>query len=276
VASEAANNLLVVTLSSMFFAADEQLTEYVSLFSRPYAMHGHLCLEYRQPGHPMVIDGVSKDTMRSWLRAIERETESKRMAHMGNMKYIIYGVIGLAVIGFLVSDGGKKPNVDLTQVLDRSVVAMDKYDRFLKQNKIEKATDEHLNTLNEIFQEELNKAPVLHSGLIATRFGKDAKFTGVDDANANKVADADETPLFTVELDAANKRLIATDTNGTGTQRGFSGMGFIAGAMIGSMLGRQRSAGIAPGSFSNRKVASPAAYNQARSRARSGGLRGGK
>lgn len=192
------------------------------------------------------------------------------------MKYVLYGVIGAAVLGYIALSGDKKANINLTEVLNRSVVAMDKYDRFLKQNKIDKATDKHLNTLNDIFQEELNRTPPLHAGLIATRLGKDAKFTGVDDANRNKVADADEPLLFTVELDAQNKRMIATDSSGTGTSHGFSGMGFIAGALIGSMMGRQRSAGIAPGSFSNRKLASPASYNQARSRARSGGLRGGK
>ena len=203
---------------------------------------------------------------------------SVRMRAMGmaDMKYVMYGVIGAAVLGYLVLSDGKKANVDLTQVLNRSVVAMDKYDRFLKQNKIEKATDEHLNTLNDIFREELNKAPALHNGLIATRLGKDAKFTGVDDSNGNKVADSDEKLLFTVELDSQNKRMIATDSAGNGTHQGFSGMGFIAGALIGSMLGRQRSAGINPSSFSSRKLASPASYNRARSRARSGGLRGGK
>jgi len=188
----------------------------------------------------------------------------------------MYGVIGAAVLGYFALSGDKKANVNLTEVLKRSVVAMDNYDRYLKANKITKATDEHLKTLNDIFQEELNKTPFLHTGLIATRLGKDAKFTGVDDANGNKVADTDEPLLFTVELDAQNKRMIATDSSGTGTSHGFSGMGFIAGAMIGSMMGRQRSAGIAPSSFSNRKLATPASYSQARSRARSGGLRGGK
>lgn len=195
---------------------------------------------------------------------------------MADMKYIMYGAVGAAVLGyFMLSDSGKA-NVDLKEVLQRSVVTLDKYDRFLKQNNITKATDAHLNTLNDIFQEELNKAPPLHSGLIATRLGKDAKFTGVDDANRNKVADADEKLLFTVELDSQNKRMIATDSSGSGTYHGFSGMGFIAGALIGSMLGRQSAAGIRPGSFSNRRLASPASYTQARSRARSGGLRGGK
>lgn len=193
------------------------------------------------------------------------------------MKYIIYGVIGLGVLGFLFMDQGEsKPKINLTEVLNRSVVAMDRFDKYLKQNNVEKATDQHLEQMNTFLQKVMNTEPRLQEGLIATRLGKDAKFTGVDDANGNSVADAEEKQLFTLELDSANQRMIATDASGNGTQRGFSGMGFIAGALIGSMLGRQRAAGITPGSFSNRKVASPSAYNKARSRARSGGLRGGK
>lgn len=197
------------------------------------------------------------------------------------MKNILVGVLGIGLIAYLFMGDGGKPSINLTEVLNRSVIAMEKYDRFLKQNKIEKATDEHLTTLNDIFQEELNKAPRLHSGLIATRLGKDAKFTGVDDANRNKVADTDEKLLFTVELDGQNKRMIASDEAGRGTYQGFSGSGFLTGILIGSMLSRQRSAGIQPGSFSNRRLATPASYTQgrrarARSRARSGGLRFGK
>lgn len=193
-----------------------------------------------------------------------------------NMKYVIYGVIGLGVLGFLFATDTSKTKVDLTQILNRSVAAMDQYDKYLKKNNVAKADDKHLEQLNGFLQKVLNQDPKLHNGLIATRLGKDAKFTGVDDANGNGVAEETERQLFTIELDAANKRLIATDSSGTGTSRGFSGMGFIAGALIGSMLGRQRSAGIRPGSFSNRKLSAPAAYNSARRRARSGGLRGGK
>lgn len=196
------------------------------------------------------------------------------------MKNILVGVLGIGVLAYLFMGDGGKPSINLTEVLNRSVIAMEKYDRFLKQNKIEKATDEHLATLNDIFQEELNKAPRLHSGLIATRLGKDAKFTGVDDANRNKVADTDEKLLFTVELDGQNKRMIASDEAGRGTYQGFSGSGFLTGILIGSMLSRQRSAGIQPGSFSNRRLSSPTSYTRARararSRARSGGLRFGK
>jgi hypothetical protein len=194
-----------------------------------------------------------------------------------NMKYIIYGVIGLAALGFLFSSNNSgSAKINLTQVLDRSTQAFDNYDKYLKRNNVDKATDQHLEELNKYLQKAMNLEPQLHTGAIAMRLGKDAKFTGVDDANGNGSAEEGESKLFTLELDSENKRLIATDGSGTATSRGFSGMGFIAGALIGSMLGRQRAAGIAPGSFSNRAVTSPASYNQARSRARSGGLRGGK
>ena len=197
------------------------------------------------------------------------------------MKYIIYGVIGIAVIGFMFSsNNSSKPKIDLTQVLNRSTVALEKYDQYLKKNNVEKATNEHLDQLNGFMQKVMNTEPRFHPKPIATKLGKDAKFTGVEDANSNGAADDGEKQLFTVEVDAQNKRIIATDSSGTGTYRGFSGSGFLAGALIGAMLGRQRSAGVKPGSFANRKLTSPTSYSstraQARSRARSGGLRGGK
>lgn len=192
------------------------------------------------------------------------------------MKYIIYGAIGVAVLGYLFMNDKGRGDVNLTQVLQRSALAMESYDKYLKKNNIDKASDKQLEQLNNYLQTAMNRPPLQDGLLVATRLGKDAKFTGVTDANTNGIADPDEKKLFTLEIDGQNKRLIATDSDGAGTSRGFSGMGFVAGALIGSMLGRQRSAGINPSSFSNRKLTSPAAYNTARSRARSGGLRRGK
>ena len=191
------------------------------------------------------------------------------------MKYIIYGVIGAAVLGaFFFFD--EKPKIDLSQVLNRTVIAMDRFDKFLKQKNIEKATDEHMNQLNGFLQKVMNANPQFHEGQIAMKLDKSAKFAGVDDANKNGEVDSGEKQLFTVEIDTENKRLIATDESGAGTYRGISGMGFLAGALIGHMLGRQRAAGVTPASFNNRKLSSPGAYRQARSRARSGGARSGK
>lgn len=191
------------------------------------------------------------------------------------MKYIMYALIGAAALGyFFFTD--EKPKTDLSQVLNRSVIAMERYEKYLKDNKIEKATDQHLEQLNGFMQKVMNADPKFHDGLIATSLGKDAKIAGVNDANQNGQVDTDEKKLFTLEIDSANNRVIATDDSGAGTYRGFSGSGFLAGALIGAMLSRQRSAGVQPGSFNNRKLTTPTAYSQARSRARSGGLRGGK
>ena len=191
------------------------------------------------------------------------------------MKWIIYGVIGAAALGYFFYQDNQKPKVDLSQVLNRTVFAMDQFDKHLKSKNIEKATDEHMGQLNGFLTRVMNK-PKFHDTAIATKLDKEAKFLGMVDANENGKVDEGEKQIFTVEIDSANKRLIATDSSGEGTSRGFSGMGFLAGALIGAMLGRQRAAGIQPNSFNNRKLKSPNAYRQARSRARSGGLFGGK
>ena len=70
------------------------------------------------------------------------------------MKYIIYGVIGIAVLGFLFMDqgGASKPKINLTEVLNRSTIAMERFDKYLKENNIEKATDQHLQILSELAQ----------------------------------------------------------------------------------------------------------------------------
>ena len=108
---------------------------------------------------------------------------------------------------------------------------------------------------------------------------KDATFLGFVDANGNKVQDDGEGKLFTVEIDSENKRLIATDMAGNGSHLGFSGAGFLAGALIGSLLSRQRNAGVRPGAFNNRTTTARSDYKapaSARSRSRSGGLGRGK
>lgn len=191
------------------------------------------------------------------------------------MKYLVIAVIGIGVVGYMLF-AEEKPRIDLTQVLNRTVVAMDRFDKFLKEKNIDKATTEHMDQLTGFMQKVMNVDPRLHEGLIAMKLEKDAKFAGVNDANSNGTADEGEKQLFTVEIDSENKRLIATDASGDGTSRGISGMGFLAGAMIGALLGRQRAAGVRPGSFNNRRLTTPTAYRQARSRARSGGLFGGK
>lgn len=166
------------------------------------------------------------------------------------------------------------PGPDLQRVLARAATALSIFDKYLKDNKIETATDQHMGQLNGFLQRAMNSKPPVYKHAIATKLLKDAKFEGYRDTNANGKVDSGEKRLFTLEVDHANKRLLATDTSGRATSHGISGMGFLAGALMGNLLGRQRSAGIGPSHFANRKVTPPRSY--ARGRARSGGLFRGK
>lgn len=103
----------------------------------------------------------------------------------------------------------------------------------------------------------------------------DATFIGYADTNNNGVKDCDEGDIFTLEIDEENQRLIATDVAGNSTGLRFSGTGFVAGMLIGSLINRQRATGVSKSSFNHRSVSSRAIY-RAPSSARSGGLRAGK
>jgi len=87
------------------------------------------------------------------------------------MKYLIYGVIGLAVLGYLFMSDKGNSGVNLTQVLQRSALAMESYDKYLKKNNIEKASDKHLEQLNTYLQTVMNQPPLQEGLLVATRLG---------------------------------------------------------------------------------------------------------
>lgn len=189
-------------------------------------------------------------------------------------------VLAAGLAGVLLSGcfGGSEPGPNLQAVMARTNAAFQAFENHLQKNNIQKATDQHMGQFNVFLQRTMNLKPELYKTAIATKLSKDATFEGFSDANANGQVDQGEKKLFKIEVDAANKRLIATDASGESTGRSFSGMGFLAGMLIGNLMGRQRAAGIAPNSFNNRKMTSPRAYSQSRSRsrARSGGLFRGK
>ena len=189
-------------------------------------------------------------------------------------------VLAAGLAGVLLSGcfGGSEPGPNLQAVMARTNAAFQAFENHLQKNNIQKATDQHMGQFNVFLQRTMNLQPELYKTAIATKLSKDATFEGFCDANANGQVDQGEKKLFKIEVDAANKRLIATDASGESTGRSFSGMGFLAGMLIGNLMGRQRAAGIAPNSFNNRKMTSPRAYSQSRSRsrARSGGLFRGK
>lgn len=183
----------------------------------------------------------------------------------------------IAVIGVIAYSlfSESKQSADLAQVLDRTEYAMSRYQKHLDSQNIDAATDEEIDQFKTVYADVLNAQPRFYDDSLGVSIGEDAKFVGYADKNANGTQDSGEQDVFTVEIDEANNRLIASDPSGNSSGLQFSGAGFLAGALMGHFLGRQRSAGIKPGSFNNRNVTPRNAY-RAPSSARSGGPRAGK
>lgn len=191
----------------------------------------------------------------------------------------IKGILGIAVIGFIAytfffADSGEQ-TADLGQVLDRTEFALNAYEGYLTDNNVTEVGDAEVEEFSGFLIEVLNTDPRFYETTLGLDIQNDAKFLGFADTNANGIQDSGEGDVFTIEIDEENNRLIATDIAGNSSGLRFSGAGFLAGAFIGSMLNRQRAAGITKGSFNNRNVVPRSSY-KAPSSARSGGLRAGK
>jgi hypothetical protein len=173
----------------------------------------------------------------------------------------------------LAACGSTPEPADLSQVLDRTVAALEHVD---KQVEGEKASDEQMTEFTSIMAKVMNQEPRFYDAPIGVTLLADATFEGYRDENANSTMDSGEKRIFTVEIDAEKERLIATDEAGQSTDFRAAGMGFLAGALIGNMLGRQRSSGMKSGHFNSRNVSPRSSYSNARTSARSGSFSSGK
>lgn len=191
----------------------------------------------------------------------------------------IKGIAILAVIAFIgysvLFGDESEQTADLGQVLDRTEFALTRYQGHLEQNKVTDVTDTEMAQFTGFYTEVLNAEPRFYDQTLGLSVMQDAKFLGFADTNSNGVQDDGEGKVFTVEIDEENNRLIATDVAGNSSGLRFSGTGFLAGALLGNLIGRQRAAGVSKGSFNNRTVAPRSSY-KAPSSARSGGPRMGK
>lgn len=191
------------------------------------------------------------------------------------------GLIAIAVVGyfFFFGDGGGEQTADLGQVLDRTEFTLVQYDMYLQETGVQEVAADQIDEFVVAYRDVLNYEPRFYDQPIGVSVLDDGSFLGFADANGNTVQDSDEGRVFTVEIDEENNRLIATDVAGNSTGLRFSGTGFVAGALLGHFLGKQRAAGIPRNGFANRSVTDRASYrapSSARTGARSGGLRAGK
>ncbi|MHA6264580.1 hypothetical protein ACXYMO_15360 [Arenibacterium sp. CAU 1754] len=191
---------------------------------------------------------------------------------------VVLAVIGYVIYGVVLGDRGEQ-TADLGQVLDRTEYALVNYQGFLSENEVTAPSDDQIKEFTLFYTAVLNADPKFYDKPLGLNVQQDASFLGYADTNGNGTQDNDEGKVFTVEIDEENNRLIATDVAGNSTGLRFSGTGFLAGALLGHFIGKQRAAGVSRGSFANRNVTSRSAYkapSSARSRARSGGIRAGK
>lgn len=198
---------------------------------------------------------------------------------MGKLKlYLFIAVGGFVAYSVLVADRSGQ-SADLGQVLDRTVYALETYDGYMKENQIADFGENDMAEFTEFYAEVMNVDPRFYGETLGLAYTRKASFVGYADANENGVRDEAEDDVFTVEIDSANNRLIATDATGAASDYHFSGAGVMAGVLLGSMINRQRRAGVAPNSFNSRVTTPRSAYSapaSARSRSRSGGLGFGK
>ena len=191
--------------------------------------------------------------------------------------------ISLVAVLALSACSGSVKGPDLGQVLDRTVYAMEYYHQqtTTDSEEVVEITDANMEEFRDIMTQVMNAQPAFHESNLGVALEEDASFTGFNDKNSDNVKDAGEKEIFRVEIDAERSRLIATDlVSGEATTFRASGTGFLAGALVGRLLGRQSRAGVKSSSFANRKTTARSSYDSkrssARSRTRTGSSRSGK
>lgn len=185
--------------------------------------------------------------------------------------------------------GGNVEVIDLNRVLDVMVSTLDSMQAPMGSKKADDGQETpekaaFMTEFNGNFAADLNAAKLM-SQPIGTEVNADGSITGFTDANKNMMLDGSDKKVFKVEIDAERSRLIATDLqNGYHRDSGFSMAGLAVGMLVGSMLSRQRGAGINSSKFSNMKM-SPKNYHSsavakakssARSKSGSGSFSKGK
>jgi len=182
-----------------------------------------------------------------------------------------YGLIACAVGGyFLYSEFGSQSytedDIDLNAVLDVTIDTIYSYQESLDAQKQETLDpDNTFVEFSEVLQSNYNNAtPVLFAGQIGINPRSDASLLAYDDVNKNNTMEEGEDALFLVEIDGERSRVIASSRSGAVNDHHFSGTGLLAGYLIGSMMNRQRMAGVTSDSLAKKKPVTARAAAKAR------------
>ncbi|MEL7489474.1 MAG: hypothetical protein AAGJ73_02045 [Pseudomonadota bacterium] len=206
---------------------------------------------------------------------------------MKHLPMILIGAGALVLLqGCQKTNGPRK--LDINGVMDRTIDAMVDFAKDSEASGVTLADNEVIPKFAPRLHAALNARPKVFTGNVGLTAKSDASFQGFDDLNKNNRKEDGEQHLFTLEIDAENERLIATDfsenTYGTQFRDGqYRGYFFVW------VSRRQSAAGLRPNRFAGRNIDTrmkpvraassrgrAGRTRSARSRARSGGSRSGK
>ena len=198
---------------------------------------------------------------------------------MGSVgKYVLIAAViaGFYFYGQSNTSDYVEDDIDLNAVLDVTIDTIYSYEdkiNSLGENSVDSDTA-FLGFTEELGVNLNNAQPVIYAGQIGISPQNDASVYAYEDKNSNNVADEGELGLFIIEIDGENSRVIASSRSGAVNDHHFSGTGILTGMLIGSMLSRQRGAGVDTKSLAGKKPVTAKAA--ARARAGSGSHSRGK
>ena len=192
----------------------------------------------------------------------------------GMMKYALIAVV---LGGFYLYNNNATDDagdIDLNAVLDATVNTLHTYQASLDGQQ-ELDADQAFAGLADKLETSYNAVqPPLHNAHISVLPRADASLLAYEDSNSNKAIDDGENALFLIEIDGEKARVIATSRSGAINEHQFSGTSLLTGYLIGSMLSRQRGAGVTSQQLASKQPVTAKAA--ARSRAGSGSHSRGK
>lgn len=192
----------------------------------------------------------------------------------GIAKYALIAAVIGGVYVYSQNPGEEVKDIDLNAALDVTVDTMHSYQASL-DNKEGLDSDQAFAGLAAQLAANYNTAqPPLHTAKISVHPNADASLLAYEDTNGSASVDDGEKSLFLIEVDGENSRVLATSGTGAVNEHHFSGTSLLAGYLIGSMLGRQRAAGVSSSQLASKQPVTAKAA--ARSRAGSGSHARGK
>lgn len=193
-----------------------------------------------------------------------------------------YVIIAVVIAAIYFSDGSNdgnyvKDEIDLNRVLDVTVSSIENYQKELDAQPTPPADpDQAFIGFSQTLQTDYNAAqpPIYTGSTIGVSPQNDASLLAYADTNNDAQLNEGEQLLFLIEIDGEKNRIIASSRSGAVNDHYFSGTSLLAGYLIGSMLSRQRVAGVNPKSLSSKTPVTAKAA--ARARAGSGSYSSGK